>query len=128
MDDADAKLMEYVAVGDVEGLASALDAGGEVDARDRWGTTLLGQAAGRGNLAMVELLLARGADHEATGDAGNTALMAAAARGHLEVVAALLAAGAAPGHGNRWGLTAADWARWPENGAEVLALLHGASG
>ena len=52
--------------------------------------------------------------------------MAAAARGHLEVVTALLAAGAAPDHGNRWGLTAADWASWPENAGEVLALLHGA--
>ena len=128
MDVEHAKLRELVAAGDVEGLTAALDAGGEVDARDRWGTTLLGQAAGRGNLAMVELLLARGADLEATGDASNTALMAAAARGHLAVVTALLAAGAAPGHSNRWGLTAADWARWPENGAEVLALLHGAGG
>ena len=44
-----------------------------------------------------------------------------------EVVKALLARGADPRGGNKWDLTAADWAQWPANSAEVLALLHARS-
>jgi hypothetical protein len=74
----------------------------------------------------LRLLLGHGAAVERTSGAGNSALMAAAARGHLEVLRALLEAGADPGHRNRWGLGAADWAQWPANAAEVRALLHAA--
>jgi hypothetical protein len=42
------------------------------------------------------------------------------------VLRALLEVGADPGHKNRWGLGAADWAQWPANAAEVRALLHAA--
>ena len=49
--------------------------------------------------------------------------MMAAARGHVAVMRHLLAAGADPAQRNKWGLGAADWARWPKNAAEVEALL-----
>ena len=55
---------------------------------------------------------------------GNTALMAAAAGGRDAVVEALLAAGADPAARNKWGLGAEDWANWPENRDEILALLR----
>ncbi len=51
--------------------------------------------------------------------------MAAAARGRLEVVERLLEAGADPGHKNKWGLGAEDWAQWPDTTAEVCAVLLG---
>ena len=48
-------------------------------------------AAGYGEVAMVELLLDRGADIEARDDDGETALMAASEEGHDEVAAVLRA-------------------------------------
>jgi ankyrin repeat protein len=51
-------------------------------------------AAGRGDLAQVEQLLAQGADVEASTAAGVTPLIAAAYRNHLAVAERLIAAGA----------------------------------
>ena len=36
-------------------------------------------------------------------------------------------AGADPAQGNKWGFTALDWGTWPQNSAEVLALLKDAN-
>jgi hypothetical protein len=58
---------------------------------------LLESAALAGNLQMVELLLASGADASA---AGAQALSAAAAKGHVQIVQLLLDAGANPRAGN----------------------------
>ena len=105
-------------------LAAALDQGVDANTADRWDVTALSHAAARGNLAAVGLLLDHDADPNKTSGSGNSALMAAAARGHLEVVKVLLDRGADPRHGNKWDFKAADWAQWPANSAEVLALLH----
>ncbi len=122
------EVMAFVARDDVAALRAALEAGAEVEASDRWGVSLLAQAAAKGNLEMVRLLLERGADANRKSKAGNSALMAAAARGRLEVASALLDAGANPNATNTWGLGAADWAKWPESTSELLALLHGRGG
>ena len=121
-------LINLIVQSDMTALAAALDQGADANTADRWGVTALGHAAARGKLAAVGLLLDHDADPNKTGGAGNSALMAAAARGHLEVVKALLARGADPRHGNKWDLKAADWAQWPANSAEVLALLHARTG
>ncbi len=117
-------LIKFIAQGDMTALAAALDQGGDANTADRWGVSALSHAAARGNLTAIGLLLDHDADPNKTSGAGNSALMAAAARGHLDVVKALLERGADPRHGNKWHLTAADWALWPANSAEVLALLH----
>jgi ankyrin repeat protein len=88
---------------DVVEIVRLLDAGAEPDAlvagRDADGTvvqsTALIQAAGRGQLDAVRLLLDRGADPRVAGsDGGTTPLMCAAIRGHAGVVRELVARGA----------------------------------
>lgn len=113
-----------IARGDAAGLASALDQGVDADASDPTGVALLAHAAAKGQADLLHLLLDRGARVGGVSRAGNTALMAAAARGHLEAMGVLLDAGADPATTNRWGLAAADWAVWPDNSAETLALLR----
>jgi RNA polymerase sigma factor (sigma-70 family) len=70
-------------------------------------------AAGRGDDAMVRLLLELGADPDTTCgcDAEETALFAAALRGRATVVERLLAAGADPKRTNHVGFTPVDVAR-----------------
>jgi hypothetical protein len=114
-----------------QALLEALDAapaeGVGARARDRWGCSLLYYAAGKGDLDLIEGLLARGAEVDRSSDAGNTPLMLAAARGHMDVLRRLLAAGAAPEHTNRWGFDARRWADWAPNAAEVQADLFAAA-
>ena len=119
-----ADLLLLVAQGDLPALDAALRAGADADKADRWGVTALAQAAARGHLDAVRLLLAHGAAADRASEAGNTPLMAAAARGHVEVMRALLDAGADPAGSNKWGFGPKDWASWPDNTADLLALLE----
>lgn len=63
---------------------------------DTWGENALHDAAARGHLAVVKLLLASGADTESRDNEKCTPLHYASQDGHLEVVDALLDAGADP--------------------------------
>ena len=116
-----------IARGDLAGLEAWLTAGGDPAQADRWGVPLLVQAAARGALPMVECLLRHGAAPDQADGAGNVALMQACARGHLEIARALVGAGADPAVVNKWGFGCRDWANWPENGAELQALLREAA-
>jgi ankyrin repeat protein len=71
-----------------------LDLGLPVDATDGQGATALLRAAGGGHRAVVDLLLARGADPRHAAHSGATALSAAVSMRHVEIVDRLLAAGA----------------------------------
>ena len=123
MAEDDQRVLKAASGGDPEALKAVLAAGGNAKARDRLGASALALAAARGSVDCVSLLLEAGAEVDKTSDAGNSALMMAAARGHLEVMRLLLGAGADPGHRNKWGMSAQDWAHWPKNAAEVEALL-----
>ncbi len=70
-------------------LRAMLDAGTAVDLRDGVGQQALTHAACSGDLAAVQLLLARGADPSHINPSGATALSLARARKHDAVVAAL---------------------------------------
>lgn len=94
-------LMAAKSVGVAEAL---LAAGADVDAATHFdksglepGHTALMKAAGRGDLPIIELLLAHGADVEAKDSEGRTALVRAAADGNAQVSQALIDAGAAVG-------------------------------
>jgi ankyrin repeat protein len=128
MTEQDADLLGLIERGDTAGLEAALKAGADARQRDRWGAPALARAAARGDLDAVRLLLDHGAEVDQLSDAGNSPLMAAAAHGNLEVIETLLAAGADPESKNKWGLGAADWAQWPADSTEVLALLRSRGG
>jgi ankyrin repeat protein len=65
-----------------------------LDMEDEDGDRPFAEAAWRGQLGVVKLLMERGANINATGYAGSTALYLAAGGGHEEVVALLLNKGA----------------------------------
>src|SRR5690606_40088123 len=81
-------------VGDADAVRRLLDLGLPVDALDSQGCTALLRAAGGGHRAVVDLLLARGADPQHVAHTGATPLSAAVSMRHVEIVDRLLAAGA----------------------------------
>lgn len=90
-------------LGDVSQAREWLDAGLAPDfVADRIGTGLM-IGAWTGNIALMELFVARGADIHRVNGLGETALMHAAWRGHLDAVKWLLARGARINReGNEW--------------------------
>ncbi|WP_408951969.1 ankyrin repeat domain-containing protein [Lysobacter sp. Hz 25] len=81
-------------VGDADAVRRLLDLGLPVDALDSQGCTALLRAAGGGHRAVVDLLLARGADPQLAAHSGATPLSAAVSMRHAEIVDRLVAAGA----------------------------------
>jgi uncharacterized protein len=110
---------EATTAGDVDRVCTLLDAGADVDARDKHGQTALMNAAHRGDLALVQALVRRGASLNNTAKWRLTALMLAVIANHPEVVAVLIAAGADPDIKGSTG----DFARTPLEYAEA----HGQS-
>jgi ankyrin repeat protein len=87
----DSTFMVAVTVGDVALVKKMLDEKrGDVNGISGAEYTWLYLAADRGNKAMIELLLARGADVHTHGDGKNAAVFAAAKMGHKDVVKLLL--------------------------------------
>src|ERR1039457_4620982 len=81
--------------GDTYELKSIITAGGDINARDnKSGMTALMVASEEGHLAVVQALIARGADVNATTREGWTALLAASQGGDLKIVQALIMHGA----------------------------------
>lgn len=81
-------------VGEADAVRRLLDLGLPVDATDSQGCTALLRAAGGGHRAVVELLLARGADPRVAARSGATPLSAAVSMRQVDIVERLLAAGA----------------------------------
>ena len=90
----DAALRAAARTGDVETIRLALDDGAPLDARDRYGQTMLMLAAHAGHLEAVRECLGRGAARDVTAKDGLSALMLAVIAGHADVARALVAAGA----------------------------------
>lgn len=81
-------------VGDTDAVRRLLDIGMPVDAVDSQGCSALLRAAGGGHRALVELLLARGAQPGLAANTGATPLSAAVSMRQTEIVERLLDAGA----------------------------------
>ena len=75
-------------------VAERLEAGQDIDARDRFGQTALMRSARLGQGAVVELLIRAGAELDVTAKYGLSALMLAVLNQHVAVARALAAAGA----------------------------------
>lgn len=136
----DAKLFAAVKSADIDRVRQILAAGGNVNARDSEGATLLMQAAHLGNLSAVNALIAAGAEVNASDAHGWTALMKSAYnaelnRGFADVVQALIDAGAnieaSIGYGIRPLMLAAGYGETAvcetllNAGAEVMARNEG---
>jgi ankyrin repeat protein len=100
-----------------------LDAGAQLEARDRDGWTALYCASRYNHPAVVSILLAAGARVDSATDNGTTPLMIAAINGHSDVARLLLDAGANREHRDNYGRTALDLATLC-NKAEVVAIIN----
>ncbi len=80
--------------GDIQELQVYLNNGGDVNASQSWGRTLLLIAADSNQLEAVKFLLKNGADPELIAPNGRTALISATIRGRLNIVKYLLDYGA----------------------------------
>lgn len=113
---------------DVDALSALVEAGADVNSRDRHGQSGLMVAARDGRRQAVRFLVARGADLNHTAKFGLSATMLAVVNGHVEIVRSLAQAGAAldiqgrgaPGFA---GKTALDLAE-ARNDAEMVAALR----
>jgi ankyrin repeat protein len=90
----DADLPAAAMSGDADAVRRLIDLGFAVDVVDAQGCTALLRAAGGGHLAVVDLLLARGANPQHAAASGATPLSAAVSMRQIDIVSALLDAGA----------------------------------
>ena len=121
--------------GDLDGLNASLEAGINIDRRDKQGRTALMHAVNKGNVLVVEVLLEAGADVDVRAPDGATALFMSAVLGDPQIVAQLMKAGADISIRGPKGKTAVDVARLTlgeldstrANGADiaVVGLLRG---
>ncbi len=90
----DEKMVRLCRNGELKRIKQALQNGGNVNAWEERGRTLIIEASAKGNLELVQLLIRFQADVNAKDDKGITALMEASRRGYLFTVEALIRAGA----------------------------------
>jgi hypothetical protein len=89
------KLLAAARKGDVATIKALLDAGTDVNSKNRYGATALSYAADKGNIEVIRLLLDRGADVNVKDSFyGSTPLSWAVSKGYTEVVKALIEKGA----------------------------------
>ena len=140
----DCELFVAAEDGDLGRVRAALAAGARIDIAAKGGWEALMYAVNRGDPAIVQLLLQRGANPNRREDMlgsrsvepcaaddsrgvvstdGRTPLMTAAVWGYTEIVRVLLEAGADPLLHDAEGKTARDWAEWA-NKPETAALLR----
>jgi Ankyrin repeats (3 copies) len=80
------QLIEAVKAADVTAAKELIQSGADINQQDEQGWTPLNWAAGKGKLAMVELLVEAGADIFKVGRDQRTPYMIALAAGHADVV------------------------------------------
>lgn len=108
-------------------VGALLDAGADIELAAEFPAdvnTPLTAAAGQGDLAMVQLLLGRGAQLDGRGRDGRTPLMTAVAGGQRDVAEVLLEEGADLEAAKADGTTALFWAAQGGFGEMVLLLLN----
>jgi len=99
-------LMESATLGDLEGLARALDHGADIDQQDDRGRTAVMAATYARQVDAVRVLLDREANPDIQDDMLNTPFLYAGAEGMLDILKLANDAGADPAVTNRYGGTA----------------------
>ncbi|OWK44361.1 ankyrin repeat domain-containing protein [Fimbriiglobus ruber] len=94
-----------VAFGSLERIRLQIQAGDDLNARDRWGRTAWLMSVLTGDIEKAELLLTAGANIEDRGRDGKTPLMCAAKRADVAMTRWLLERGADPNSANEHGYT-----------------------
>jgi uncharacterized protein len=102
-DDADAALLRAAARGDADGVAIALRAGADPEARDGRRRTALLLAAARDHVNAAKVLVALGADPDALDDRHDTAWLVTGVTGSVAMLEALLPANPDLSIENRYG-------------------------
>ena len=92
--DINSDLLAAAKKGNTATVKSLLDAGADVNSRDRMDITALMWATSKGYTATVWVLLNKGADVRAKDKRGRAALMIAEQEGHTEIAELLKQAGA----------------------------------
>ena len=122
---SDENFLQLCRTGSSESVSKAIQAGSNVNAQDRHGTTALMQAVMyNSNPKVISELLKGGADVNARNELQQTALLLAARKSSLpEVVLALLAAGADLNEGNERGITPLTMAATHNPNPDITAAL-----
>ena len=102
-DDPDAVLLGAATQGDADGVASALRAGADVEARDDHGRTALLLASTGDHVDAARILVAMGADPDALDDRHDTPWLVTGVTGSVAMLEALLPAGPDLTVRNRYG-------------------------
>ncbi len=92
IDDPDVALLEYAARGDADGVAIALRAGADIEARDTRGRTPLLLAAAADQVEVAAVLVALGADLNALDDQHDTPWLVTGVTGSVPMAEIMLAA------------------------------------
>ena len=103
---AESALAKAAIQGDLAEIKTLLDAGADVNAKDRIEDSPYLYAGARGHLDILKMTLTHGADIKSINRYGGTALIPASERGHVETVRTLIEAGVDVDHVNRLGWTA----------------------
>lgn len=120
---------DAILAGDETNITRLLAAGGDVDAKDRYGQTALMLAAVHGHSDTVRILVTHGADTNVTAKFGLSALMLAVVNGHADIARQLVDAGTdlslkgsgAPGFAGKTALELAEHAELTELAAYIAA-------
>ena len=123
----DGHLHDAASKGNLAQMKAALNAGADVNSRDKDGWTPIMVASGVGRENVIPVLLARkGIELNAENDNSWTALMIAAVMGRGTVIQLLLEAGADPEVKNKFGKTALDLAQEGTDPTAAEFLMKGA--
>ena len=80
------RIHDYAIDGNLAGVKRALQAGTDIEAKDKYGNTALIRASYKGRLEVVKYLVSQGANIEAKNNYGSTAFMNAKQQNHSEIV------------------------------------------